>query len=421
VDVLFLHQAFPAQFGHLGLELARRYGWNCRFLVQDLSSCPEPTPEMLATLPIDRIPIPDDERDDRPTPWPQVFGKYLATCRRVAEALRARPEIRPDLVVAHGGRGAPVAFLRDVLDCPIVAYCEYYFATEGGDISYRVDLPPAADVAPFFPRCINAPMLVALQHADAGYSATEWQRATFPAAYHDRIEVHFDGVDTTLYRPPGPGERDAPRTLGGRAITADAKVVTFVARGLESMRGFDLFLQLAARVGAERPDVLFVVAGGDRVHYGWDSLATGGQSFREWALARTPGLDPSRLVFLGQVPPEALAGVLSRSDLHVYLTVPFVPSWSLFDAMACGAVVLASDTAPVREVIAPGETGLLEPLFDADRLAAAALRVLADPAAFAPLGVAARRRIEERYSLEVCLPRLKDYFGRVAAAGRRIG
>jgi glycosyltransferase involved in cell wall biosynthesis len=422
VDVLFIHQAFPAQFGHVALELTRRYGWNCRFLVQDLSACPEPTAEMLATLPIDRIPAPPGGRDDGPTPWPQVFASYLETCRRVADVVRSRPDIRPDLVVAHGGRGAPTAFLPDVLDCPIIAYCEYYFANPGGgDISYRVDLPPAPEVAPFFPRCINAPLLVALQNADAGYAATAWQRSTFPEPYRGKIEVHFDGIDTALYRPPGPGERGVPRRLGGRTIDAATKVVTYVARGLESMRGFDLFLRVAARIAAERPDVVFVVAGGDRVHYGWDALATGGATFREWALGRTPGLDPSRMVFLGQVAPGALAGVLARSDLHLYLTVPFVLSWSLFDAMACGCVVLGSDTAPVREAITPGETGLLEPLFDVDRLAAAALRVLADPAAFAPLGAAARRRVAGRYAADVCLPPLRDYFERVAAAGRRIG
>ena len=120
-------------------------------------------------------------------------------------------------------------------------------------------------------------------------------------------------------------------------------------------------------------------------------------------------------MFLGQIDPDHLAGVLALSDLHVYLTVPFVPSWSLFDAMAAGCVVLASDVAPVREVIDPGVTGLVEPLFDADRLTAAALRVLADPAGHAGLGQAARRRIEERYSLDVCVQALKELYEGVAS------
>src|SRR5262249_1540891 len=111
--------------------------------------------------------------------------------------------------------------------------------------------------------------------------------------------------------------------------------------------------------------------------------------------------------------------LLAISDLHLYLTVPFVLSWSLINAMSCGCVVLGSDVPPVREVVEPGVNGLIEPLFDVDRLAEAALRVLADPAEYAPLGRAARALIEEKYSLEVCVPKLKDYFERVAARGVR--
>ena len=131
----------------------------------------------------------------------------------------------PDLVVAHGGRGAPTLFLRDVLDCPIIIYCEYYFANSHRDISYRIDLPPA-EPAPFFPRCINAPTLATLVDCDAGYSATHWQKQSFPARFHSKIEVHFDGIDTELYHP-GP----APRQIGEAAIPAGHAVVTFVSRG----------------------------------------------------------------------------------------------------------------------------------------------------------------------------------------------
>ncbi len=90
-----------------------------------------------------------------------------------------------------------------------------------------------------------------------------------------------------------------------------------------------------------------------------------------WSESR---IDPDRLLFLGHIEPEQLAEVLCQSDLHLYLTVPFVLSWSLLNAMACGCVVLGSDVPPVREVIEPGVTGLVEPLFDVDRLTATALR-----------------------------------------------
>ncbi len=408
MNVLFLHDAFPAQFGRLGQELATRHGWKCTFIVQSLSSCPTPTPEMLQAVEIIQAPMTAEHRTGEGIPWPQIYGQFLDQCRSVYEIIKARPQLRPDLVVAHGGRGAPTLFLRDVVDCPIINYCEYFFATSHRDISYRIDLPPA-EPAPFFPRCINAPTLASLVDCDAGYSATEWQRSSFPARFHPRIEVHFDGIETSLYRP-GP----APRTIGEKSIPEGTRVVTFVSRGLESIRGFDLFMRAADRIARVRSDVLFVVVGGEEIHYGWDKLHTGAPSFKQWALSRGE-FDLSRFIFLGRVLPEKLAEILRISDLHIYLTAPFVLSWSMLNAMSSGCVVLGSDVPPVREVLRPGENGLVAPLFDVEVLTERALAVLDDPAAYAPLGLAARRTIEESYSLEVCIPPLRDFFERVAA------
>jgi glycosyltransferase involved in cell wall biosynthesis len=412
MHVLFIHQAFPAQFGRLALELAKAHGWKCSFLIEDLSTCPTPSQEMLRTLDIHRLVIPADDKDDKPTPWPQIYGKFLGLAKAVYEGVRDRPALRPDLVVGHGGRGSPTMFLPEVVDCPIINYCEYHFAKSHSDISYRVDLPPASEVAPFFPKCINAPVLLGLVHMDSGYSATEFQKSSFPERFRHKIEVQFDGIDTHMYRP----RKKVPRQAGGKSIPPGTKIVTFVARGLESVRGFDIFLKVARRIAQARPDVLFVIAGTDHVFYGWDALHTGQANFREWAMGRIDH-DPEKFLFLGHIEPERLAELLCLSDLHLYLTVPFVLSWSLINAMSCGCTVLASDVPPVREVIEPGVTGLVEPLFDADRLAETALKVLDDPAAYKPLGKAARALILEKYGLEVCVPKLKDYFERVASAG----
>jgi glycosyltransferase involved in cell wall biosynthesis len=407
VKILFIHDAFPAQFGRLGLELTQRHGWRCEFLVQSLSSCPTPTPEMLQTLELHKMPLTAEHRSSDGIPWPQIYGHYLDQCQTVHDAIQAKQQLRPDLIVAHGGRGAPTLFLREVVDCPIIIYCEYYFAISHRDISYRIDLPPA-EPAPYFPRCINAPTLVTLVDCDAGYSATRWQKNSFPARFHSKIDVLFDGIDTALYQP-GP----APRRIGTHSVPPGTRVVTFVSRGLESIRGFDLFMKVAHRIAQARSDVLFVVAGGEEIHYGWDKLHTGSPSFKQWVLSQE-NYDLSRFVFLGRILPEQLADILRISDLHIYLSAPFVLSWSLLNAMASGCVVLGSDVPPVREVIEPGQTGLIESLFDVDGLTETALRVLDDPATFAPLGRAARAAIDESYSLDVCIPPLKDFFERVA-------
>jgi glycosyltransferase involved in cell wall biosynthesis len=355
--------------------------------------------------------VPREKRAASAAPWTEAFGDQLALAARVFEALRQRiDQIRPDLVVNHCGLG-PALSLGDLFSCPFVGYFEYYLACRGSDLTYRVDLPPVEPAA-FYPRCINAATLLGLVETPSGYTPTHWQRQSFPERFRSRIEVLFDGLDTELYRPGAAGDLSA--LLGERSLPAGTRLVTYVARGLESMRGFDLFLQVAERITRSRPDVLFVVIGGEDTYYGWDSHFTGGRSFKEWALQRG-GCDLSRFVFLGQVEPEQLAVLLARSDLHLYLTVPFVLSWSLFNALACGCVVLASDVEPVREVVEPGVQGLLEPLFDVDRLTAAALRVLDDPAGHRPLGQAGRALMETRYSLEVAIPALKTYFERRAA------
>jgi glycosyltransferase involved in cell wall biosynthesis len=164
--------------------------------------------------------------------------------------------------------------------------------------------------------------------------------------------------------------------------------------------------------------VVFAVVGEDRVCYGGDAEVTGGKSFKEWVLSRGE-YDLCRFVFTGLLPPAELARLLAVSDLHVYLTVPFVLSWSLFDALACGAVVLASDTAPVREVVADGATGLLADFFDADGLADRVGQVLDDPGAFRHLGRAGCELVRERYSLDACVPRMLDLYDEAAYARRQ--
>jgi glycosyltransferase involved in cell wall biosynthesis len=229
--------------------------------------------------------------------------------------------------------------------------------------------------------------------------------------WQPKLEVIHDGVDLDVWT-----RRAAPRRVGGEAVPDGVRIVTYVSRGLEAMRGFDVFVRVAERIAQEHPDVLFAVVGSDRVSYGNDLRHTGGKSFREHVLEqRKPDL--SRFRFLGTLPPQGLADLLSLSDLHVYLTVPFVLSWSLLDAMACECPVVASDTAPVQEVIEDGRNGLLAPFDDVEALAERSLAVLRDPAAHHPLALGARRTIEERYALDVTFPRLWDLFERTAARG----
>ena len=254
-------------------------------------------------------------------------------------------------------------------------------------------------------------ILLDLQNCNAAYTPTAFQKSRFPAEYLPKLQVIFDGVDRAIYhghneslRPP-PSERGT-RNILGKSVPADTRIVTYVSRGFESMRGFDIFMRTAKRIAQEYPNVLFFVVGEDKVSYGGDTNHTGsGVTFKQWVLAREE-FDLTRFIFTGRLSPPHLARLLACTDLHIYLTVPFVLSWSMMDAMSCGAVVLGSATKPIQEMIKGDENGLLADFFDVEGLAQKAVQAIRDPAAMRPLGRAAEAMIAEQYSLEAVLPEM---------------
>ena len=207
------------------------------------------------------------------------------------------------------------------------------------------------------------------------------------------------------------------RVVGKARLPRGVRIVSYVARGLEAMRGFDLFLRVAKRIYREYPNVLFVVAGHERAAYASDIQPSGERSFKQWAL-RQDSYDLSKFRFVGWLPTPDLVRLFRLTDLHIYLTTPFPLSWSLFQAMACGATVLASDTAPVRELVAHQENGLLANLLAVDALAKKALKVLHAPAEYRELGTNAARHIREHYSIDLTAPRLLEFFEQHANAER---
>jgi glycosyltransferase involved in cell wall biosynthesis len=352
MHVLFVHPNFPAQFGHVGRALAANLGWQSTFVTV------RPPAKSSRTERIQyRVRGGATEANHYCT---RAFENATRHALGVYQALKARPDVRPDLIVGHSGFGTTL-FLKELYpDVPVVNYFEYFYRTHGADMDFRPEFP-SVEPDRLRARALNATIMLDLDNCDAGYSPTDWQRDRLPAEYRHKVSVIHDGIDTDIWNP----DPAAPRVVGDFAVPDGMKVVTYATRGMESMRGFDVFVQAAARLARERSDVLFLVAGQDRVCYGGDARFTGGKSFKQWAMDRA-GLDPARVKFLGLLPPRQLARLFQITDCHVYLTVPFVLSWSLLNALACGAPVVASDTAPVREVIEHGRTGLLTDFFDRD-------------------------------------------------------
>jgi glycosyltransferase involved in cell wall biosynthesis len=403
MNVLFVHQNFPAQFGPFAFRLAAAPGWACTFVSQKQEGVVRGVRCLKYQL--------RGGATEQTHYCGRTFENAVWHAHAVHDRLAAAPDVRPDLIVGHSGFGSTL-FLRELYPgVPIVNLFEYFYRTKDSDLDFRPDFP-SKPLDKLRARARNAMILCDLDNCDRGYCPTDWQRSRFPAEYQPKLTTVFDGVDTTVWRPQ-PG---LPRRVGGKDVPAGVKVVTYATRGMESMRGFDIFMRAAQRVADRRSDVLFVVVGQDRVCYGGDEKHTGGKSFKEWVVSQGR-FDLSRFVFTGLLPEAELAKLFCITDLHVYLTVPFVLSWSLFNALACGAPVLCSDTAPVRELVADGVTGLLRPFFDVDGFADAIGRACDDPAAVRSFGEAGATLVRETYSLEQCLPRFVGLLE--SAAGSR--
>ena len=415
MHVLYVHQNFPAQFGHIARHLVDKMGWQCSFVSQ--------TPGGVVGG-INKIEYKIGGGATKQNHFcSRTFENTVWHCDGVYRAMKARPDVKPDLIVGHSGFGSTL-FLRELYPTtPIVNFFEYYYIPHDpdSDMDFRKDLAwQTSELKYLRSRCRNAMILLDLQTCHAAYTPTEFQRSRFPAEYQGKLETIFDGVDRSIYHGyeetlrPAVDQRGI-RRIGGIDIPADKRVVTYVSRGFESMRGFDRFMQVAKRIYQEFPDVVFLVVGSDKVAYGGDEeFITPHKTFKEWTLARDQ-YDLSKFHFLGKIPPAELGKLLAASDLHIYLTVPFVLSWSMMDAMSCGAVVLGSSTAPVREMIRDGENGLMADFFDTDALAAKGIEALRDPAGARAMGRAAEEMIRERYSLEAVLPRMLQMYERAAS------
>jgi glycosyltransferase involved in cell wall biosynthesis len=399
MHVLFVHQNYPAQFGHIARHLVQRHGFRCTFVSQKPAAY---------EAGIRRLQYASAGGATSQTHFgSRTFENQIWGSHAVFRCLAQARDVRPDLIVGHSGFVSTM-YLRELYSCPMINYFEYFYRARQSDIDFRHDLPPCGELDRLRSRTRNALLLLDLENCDAGYAPTQWQRSRLPRVFQPKIETIFDGIETEIWWP----RRSRHLQLGPLRIDEGTKLVTYVSRGFESLRGFDRFMQVAQQLCRYRPDVLCLVVGEDRVVYGGDARFTGDQTFKQWVLAREP-YDLSRIRFLGRVEPRTLARILSRSDLHLYWTAPFILSWSLLNALACGATVLASDTAPVREVVQHGVTGLLTDFFAIDGWVQQALRVLTRPDEFRSLGVAGTELIRDCYSLDACLPRLFDFYQRV--------
>lgn len=397
-DILFVHPNFPGQFVHLLREMLRQGGWRVWALGGE-------TAKSVQGVELERwgTPRPSAALAD------PLVGRMALDARRGEAAAAAARRLAaagadPQVIVGHPGWG-DMLFLHDVFPrARMVSYLEFWFSFAGGDVNFDPEFAVAGPEAEARLRLRNAPMLFAASESDLLLSPTVWQADRFPPAIRERIHVIHDGIDTQRAAPHGEVRVDLP---DGRTLTSGDEVLTFVARSLEPYRGFHVFMRALPAIMAARPNVQVVVVGADDTSYGAPP-AGGGTWYGELMREVGDGIDVARLHMLGRIPYDAFLGVLQISRVHVYLTYPFVLSWSLLEAMSCGALVVASDTPPVTEFIEDGVNGLLVPMLDPHILAATVSRTLERAPTLSRLRERARQTVRERADLQVCVARQLD-------------
>ncbi len=416
MNILFIHQNFPGQFKHLAPALVA-LGHKVTALTLRVKEPGRWQGVQLLPYVIKRKPATGLH------PWLVDFETKLLraeACHAAATRLKAQG-FEPDVIIAHPGWGESM-FLRDLWpEARIGLYCELYYKIRDGDVNFDPEFPNrAAEREPIRLRLKNLNNILQAEVGDLGLSPTEFQANTFPKAVRDRISVIHDGIDTEALRP----NSDASYPLSkGEALTRDDEVITFVNRNLEPYRGYHIFMRALPQLLKARPNARILIVGGDEVSYG--AKPPKGQTWKQIYIDEVRNqisdADWQRVHFLGRIPYDRFVSLLQVSRCHVYLTYPFVLSWSLIEAMSCGAPIVASDTTPLHEAIHHNRTGLLFPFFDQDRMLAEICRVLEDRQLAHSLGQAARVFARGKYDLQtVCLPQQLQWIDQLAAmpAGR---
>jgi glycosyltransferase involved in cell wall biosynthesis len=389
MNVLFVHQNLPGQYLHLAQHLARDPANRVHFLTQ-------PNSNQLAG--IEKVVYQVESRV--PTlchPFSMEFDRQVTVGTAAAEAASQLAETgyRPDLIVGHAGWGE-LLYLQDVFaNAPILGNFEFYYHGDGNDVGFDPEFESIFNSkARLHTR--NATILLSFESVTWGHTATRWQQSLHPPALRAGLSVLHEGADTDIACPNPSAHFLLPN---GRVLNRHDQVITYVARNLEPYRGFHTFMRALPQIQRAHPKAEVVLVGGDGVSYGAPHAP--GSSFRQWLLDEVGDqLDLTRIHFVGQIAYDRYLQLLQLSAAHVYLTYPFVLSWSFIEAMSIGCVVIGSRTAPVMEVLQDGVNGLAVDFFSADAIAAAVTTALTKPRIAARLRRAARQTAITRYDLK---------------------
>lgn len=411
MKMLFVHQNMPGQHREMIRWLAEQGGHELVFLTQRKNM----QLDGVRTVTYGVADFGKHSEFGLIRPVEEIFRTGFAAAQ-AAEALRDEG-FTPDIILGHVGWGE-MTFLREVYpDVPQIGFFEYFYRTSGGLVGFDPEAP-VGEYAGYFAHMRNMVSFSNIQTVDKGLSPMRWQRDRFPESFHDKIYVCHDGIRTDLLTP----DPDTEIRLGRleRPLSRADEIVTYVARNMEKARGFHMMMRALPEILAARPEARVIMVGGNESSYS-AAVDTPGGLRAEMEAELGGRVDWSRVHFVGRVPYEDFCRLIRISRCHVYLTMPFVLSWSLLESMSMQATVVASDVAPVREAITHGQTGLLVDFFDPGALARQVVDVLSNPEAHAHLGPAARAHVVENYDfLTRCLPEHLRQINALVPEDRRI-
>lgn len=402
MNLLFVHQNFPGQFKHLAPAMAAQ---GHRVLAMHLQPCPP-----LPGVELIRYPI-LSKPSDHTHRWLKDFE--VKTVRgesawQAAMALRQQGFV-PDAIVAHPGWGESL-FLHHVWpQARLGLYCEFYYLAHGVDVDFDPEFAKPDDGNACRLQLKNAVFDLQFPLAKAGLSPTHFQASLMPEGMAGKLSVIHDGIDTDSIAPLEGASLVLQSSGGQLRLSRQDEVITFVNRNLEPYRGYHTFMRSLPALLKARPRAQVLIVGGDEVSYGAAPPKGEDGQPQRWKhifLNEVKDrIDPTRVHFLGRIPHDQFLRVLQVSTVHVYLTYPFVLSWSLLEAMSAGCAIVASDTAPVREAITQGETGELVDFFDPQGLAERVCALCDDRHRARQLGERARAFAMANYDLKRhCLP-----------------
>ena len=407
MKILFIHQNFPGQFKHLAPALAKDGGHEVAAMRMGVDAVWQ------------GVQVFGYQVKSKTTATHALLTDMQAKVMR-AEALAQRAlELKqsgytPDVIVAHPGWGETL-FVKQVWPTARLGlYAEFFYSQDGADVGFDPEFPSAQD--PLSNACRlrmkNANQLLALDEAQRCVSPTQWQKSTYPEKWAQHIDVIHDGIDTELLRP---NPAVAMQLNGQQNLTREDEIITFVNRNLEPYRGYHQFMRALPELMRQRPKARVMIVGGQDVSYG--ALPPKGKTWREifWNEVKDQ-VDTSRVHFLGHMPYPDFMKLLQLSSVHVYLTYPFVLSWSLLEAMSVQCAIVASNTAPVMDLLEHEKSALLIDFFKPSELVQSVCRLLEDKVLASHLGAAARAHAVRSFDLRnICLPQQMQWVESLAS------